>query len=471
MSQVSTGGRFRNSLGLKAFVIVVLALLLLIPLYMVRGVIFERSVRSQQVAHEIAGKWAESQTVQGPFLVIPAERINPASEKGEMEYRKAVLLPDAFSAHSEVTAEIRSRGIFDAVVYTSRIRLNGDFTGAAMARAGFEKDGWRLRPDEAVLAMGISDLRGVQGDLAAGWDGAPLEAQAGMPNGARLPRSGIQWPVPLLRLQEGDSKPFEIAFTLRGSSRLSLLPVGTQSRLAMLGNWPAPSFDGRALPLERELRDDGFSARWDIFHLSRPLPQSWTSDIGPRESITESDWYDLAVGTSFMQPVDFYLLSERSVKYGLLIVSLLFLAFFLFEVLSNIALHPLQYLMVGAALVLFFLSLVALAEVVGFAIAYAGSSMLVIAMVGSYATAILRRRLWAGLLCMMIAGLYTLIYLILNLEEAALLAGTLVLFAALGLTMFVTRKVDWFNARKAATPPESDVPPATGGPPSGEAAL
>ena len=219
------------------------------------------------------------------------------------------------------------------------------------------------------------------------------------------------------------------------------------------------------------MRDDGFSARWDIFHLSRPLPQSWTSDISPRESVAESDWYNLAIGASFLQPVDFYLLSERSVKYGLLIVSLLFLAFFLFEVLASIALHPLQYLMVGAALVLFFLSLVALAEIVGFAAAYAVSSILVIAMVGFYAAAILRRRLWAALLCVMIAGLYALIYLILNLEEAALLAGTLVLFAALGLTMFVTRKVDWFNARKAATPPESNAPPAADGLPSGEVAL
>lgn len=471
MTQKLAGGRFGHMMGLKALVIIVLAALLLIPLYMVRGVIFERSLRSEDVAREIAGKWADNQVVQGPFLVIPGERVDPASEKGEMQYRKTVLLPDAFSAQTEVMTETRSRGIFETVVYTTAVRLSGDFTAAALDRAGFEDDGWHMRLDQAVLALGISDLRGLQGNLAAQWGIQPLTAESGMPNAARLPSSGIHWPTAADSIREEGAASFEMTFTLRGSQRLAIVPVGKSSLIDMNGNWQSPSFDGRTLPAEREVTEAGFSAHWDIFHLSRPLPQSWVSGGRSTDRLTDDHWDSLTVGASFLQPVDFYLLSERSTKYGLLVVALLFLTYFLFEVLAGVTLHPLQYLMVGASLVLFFLSLVAFAEVVGFAAAYALSGTLVVAMVSLYTGAILRHRRWAWLLCFVITTLYALIYLILNLEEAALLAGTLVLFAALGLTMFVTRKVDWFNARSAAAPSGPDSPSARDVSPAGEATL
>jgi len=444
-----TAGRFGQMFGLKAFLTIILVLLFFIPLQMVSSVISERSFRAKEVAREIAGKWAQAQLVQGPFLVIPGERVNPTSDKGEMQYRKVVLLPDAFIADARIVAEERSRGIFDTVVYTTEVTLEGDFTAETFARAGFEAEGWRLRLDQAALALGISDLRGLQGDLSAAWAGDSLNTEPGLPSGALLPRSGIHWPLAgAVRPQEGGTG-FAITFTLRGSARLAFLPSGKRSQVTMRGNWPSPSFDGHSLPVAHEVRADGFSARWDVFHLSRPLPQSWSSD-----DVKGVDLRNLTLGASFLQTVDFYLLSQRSVKYGLLVVALLFLTFFLFEALAGVALHPLQYLMVGAALVLFFLSLVALAEVVGFAAAYALSAGLVAGMVAFYAAAVLKRRLWGGLLCVMVAALYALIYLILNLEEAALLAGTLLLFAALGLTMYATRNIDWYNVGK--TPPAQE---------------
>ena len=395
-----TGGRFGQMFGLKAFVTIVLVLLFFIPLQMISSVITERSYRAKDVAREIAGKWAYAQTIQGPFLVIPSERVNPASDNGEMQYRKVVLLPDDFTADAQVSTEERSRGIFDTVVYTTEVKLSGNFTEAAFAKAGFEEEGWRLRLDQAVLALGVNDLRGIQGDLTARWAESGLATEPGMPAGALLPPSGIHWPLTgQVRPQDGGT-PFDIAFTLRGSSRLAFLPSGKRSVIGMQGNWASPSFNGRSLPVKHDVREDGFSAQWDVFHLSRPLPQSWTAD-----DWKQLDWNALTVGASFLQPVDFYLLSQRSVKYGLLIVALLFLTFFLFEVLAGIALHPLQYLMVGGGLVLFFLSLVAFAEVVGFAVAYALSGGLVALLVSLYAAAILKRRLWAGLLCAMIASL------------------------------------------------------------------
>ncbi|WP_299624638.1 cell envelope integrity protein CreD [Pelagibius sp.] len=440
-SIISRQGRI---VGLKAALIIGLGLLFLLPLDMVRGVIVERSERAQQVAREIAGKWAHDQSIRGPFLIMPLERRDTDSGSRAMQGRRVVLLPDEFSAEATVDTQRRARGIFESVVYTTQVSLRGAFTTTALARAGFDEESWRPRLDQAVLALGISDLRGLQGDIALTWNEVPdFAAEPGMPGG-KLATSGVHWPLKAVTAQGSNS--FDLTLTLRGSSRFSFVPVGKDSDLVLRGDWPDPSFDGRTLPIEHEVGDEGFSARWEISHLSRPLPQSWTS-----EDAAGIDWSRLSVGASFLEPVNFYLLSERSVKYGLLFVALLFLTFFLFELLAGIALHPLQYLMVGAGLVLFFLSLVAFAEVLGFAAAYGLSSALVAAMVSLYAAAILKRRLWAMLLCAMIVSLYALLFLILNLEEAALLGGTLLLFAALGLTMYVTRNVDWSNSLRSMT--------------------
>lgn len=456
MSEIA-GGRRGRVLGLKACIVAILALLLMIPLGMVGGLIAERSDRAEQVAAEIAGKWASSQSVQGPFLIVPSERVESSAvydaveqRRDAVEQRRIVLLPDSLSLRAVVDAETRSRGIFDSVVYTTAIEMKGAFSKEALAEAAPVRDGWRHGLDQAVLALSISDLRGLQGDAALAFDAVDLTAEPGTKE-PTLPPGGIHWSLQPIDLSE--SSTFDLSLVLRGSERLSFLPVGKRSTLAMTGDWASPSFDGFALPVEHEVREDGFSAQWDISHLSLSLPRSWTVDAGKQR-----DWDGLAVGATLLQPVDFYLLSERSVKYGLLFVALLFLTFFLFEVVAGIALHPLQYLMVGAALVLFFLNLVSFAEVIGFASAYALSGGLVAVLVSLYAAAILKRRLWAALLCAMIAALYAVLYVILNLEEAAMLAGTLVLFAALAATMYATRKVDWLESLPTMPPRRSGQP-------------
>jgi inner membrane protein len=242
--------------------------------------------------------------------------------------------------------------------------------------------------------------------------------------------------------------------TLRGSADFSVLPVGRSSSLRVAGNWPSPSFDGIALPQTQEVSETGFAAEWRISHLSRALPQTWSSAGPPLP-----EWQAAVIGVKFLDPVDFYRLSERSVKYGALFIALTFLVLFLFEVLLGLAVHPIQYLMVGVALVLFFLNLVAFAEVIGFAAAYAVSAFIVAAMISLYAAAVLRRRLWGSLLFATTAALYALLFVILRMEEAALLSGSLMLLAALALTMFLTRRIDWQSPAKPASPgtPASDA--------------
>jgi len=430
-----------RALSLKVAIIVVMGLVFLIPLELVRGVIQERSERAQEVTQEIAGKWGAPQALRGPFLLLPAERSDPDNPNNAPSQRTLVLLPDDFAASVETTTETRSRGIFDAEIYTARVRLSGSFGESSLDRALLD-GGWRLRPGQAMLVFGLADPRGLQEDLSLIWDGKGVAAESGVAAGF-LNLEGVRWPVQAFAGDSDDG--FEIEMTLRGSAALSVLPVGRTSSLKIAGNWPSPSFDGATLPQNQEVSDSGFSAEWHISHLSRPLPQSWSSFKSPH-----LPWQEAGVGVRFLDPVDFYRLSERSVKYGALFIALTFLVLFLFEVLLARAVHPIQYLMVGGALVLFFLNLVAFAEVIGFAAAYAISGLVVAGMISLYAAAVLRRYLWGFVLFAVTGGLYSLLFLVLRLEEAALLSGTLVLLVALGLTMFLTRKVDWYPPAASA---------------------
>jgi inner membrane protein len=427
-------------LGQKVAIIAGVGLVLMIPLYLVLDVIQERTERARQVTREIAGKWGEAQTLRGPILLLPAEHPNPRNPSAPPTRRLIVLLPDDFEATAETTTETRSRGIFDAKIFTAKVRLTGRFDRRSIDDDLLDDD-WRLRPDLATLILGVSDPRGLQEDLALTWDATSFTAEPGVPD-AFLEMEGVHWP--LQAFAGSDDADFEIAMTLRGSAALSVLPVGRDSRIAMAGNWPSPSFGGSALPRDQEIYDSGFTAEWNISHLSRSLPKSWNAAQSP-----ELDW-QAAVGVRFLDPVDFYRLSERSVKYGALFIALTFLVLFLFEVLLRRAVHPLQYLLVGAALVLFFLNLVAFAEVIGFAAAYAVSSLLVTGMISLYAAAVLRRRLWGSLLFAVTGALYALLFVILRMEEAAMLSGSLLLLAALAVTMFLTRRIDW---QSPARPP------------------
>ena len=441
-----------QKLGQKVVIIVMTGFVLMVSLFFVRGIIVERAERAQEVTREIAGKWAAAQTLRGPFLLLPAERANPNLPDSPPTRRLHVLLPDDFAAAVETTTETRSRGIFDAEIYTAAVKLSGSFKQALLDRSVLD-GGWRLRPDEAMLVLGVSDARGLQEDLTLTWDGKEVEAAPGVPQGF-LNLDGLHWPLQAFAGDDSDS--FEIAMTLRGSSGFSLLPVGRNSSLHVAGNWPSPSFDGIALPRSQEVGEAGFAAEWQISHLSRALPQTWNSAASPLP-----EWQAAVVGVKFLDPVDFYRLSERSVKYGALFIALTFLVLFLFEVLLGLAVHPIQYLMVGAALVLFFLNLVAFAEIIGFAAAYAVSASIVATMISLYAAAVLRRRLWGSLLFATTGALYSLLFVILRMEEAALLSGSLMLLAALALTMFLTRRIDWQSPVKPARPtpggPASDA--------------
>lgn len=453
-------------LGWKIAAILGLALLMLAVLGMVRSLVSERQQRAVEVRREIAQFSAGEQSLRGPFLVLPftetvASYKEKETEKGkigewavETTPRLALLAPEQFDANGQLAVEILKRGIFEAPIYRSHWRLRGRF--AAPERSRYERAAASSHErisyhwGEPYLTLGMSDVRGIQqlGGQLAGQTlpFAPGAQVAGLGGGVHAPVQLAKAPATL---------DFQLELQLSGSTQLLLEPVGKESRVTLTGNWPHPSFAGNFAPLERSVTAQGFSARWQTSHLATGAADSVRSACSAQGNDSCSSAAQL--GLRLIDPVDRYVLSERTLKYANLFLLLIFGAVFLMEVLKRVAVHPVQYGLVGMALALFFLLTLSLSEHLGFTGAYwlaAGASVSLLGYYVSYVLAGWRRGL--GFACTL-AALYGLLFGILQSEDMALLMGSLTLFGLLALVMILTRRLDWYSIK-----PPVRYPPAGG---------
>jgi inner membrane protein len=437
--------------------IVVIALLLLIPLSMVRDLINERSYRQQEVESSIATEWGGAQTLVGPILKVPYQVKATPNQPERMSY--AFYLPQTLDAQISVTTEMRYRAVFEIPVYRAQGRLVGTFPPPSTLPV--PPDATAMLWNQAVLLMGVGDLTGIDSDPSLKWLGQPV---AFTPGSSVPAMPGMQAPLPTLSLADTDPLPFAIDLTLRGTDRLQLVPVGATSSLTLTGDWPHPGFTGGALPAERDVTKTGFTAHWTLSYLARGFPQHWTeaTEIPPANNQGHDSSYDndrngiaaamsaASVGMTLIQPVDFYHVSERAAKFGFLFVAAMFGTVFVIELASGKRVHVVQYLLIGAALALFFCLLLALSEVIGFTPAYIVAAVMTTGLIGAYlahiAQSLRKGAIGAGVL----AGLYGYLYVLLQLEDLSLLAGALGLFASLAAFMWFTRKVDWFRLAPTA---------------------
>jgi len=424
-------------------------IVLQIPVFWIGGLVGERSERRTEAVEEITAKWGRKQTLTGPALVVPyLQRTTYKPEKGPAEIvttvRHLVFLPGELSIQGKVSSERRSRGIFSVPVYQSDLELRGSFEAPDVAPLGIGAADvlW----DRAVVALGISDARAIHDEIEfeAGADRVPFMPGIGEYDGGV--GSGIHATVGP-RGKSGFT--FRFPLKMNGSEGLFFTPFGRTTKVVLESNWPSPSFQGNWLPQDRTTSEQGFKATWSIPFLGRNYPQVWTSESSPAANVLLS-----AFGVNFVETVTVHRMAERSVKYASLFLILTFTAVWLMEVLATARVHPIQYLMIGAALCLFFLLELSLAEQLGFVTAYVLASLGVIAMVGSYARWILGS--WGRGLAIggVVAALYGYLYVLLENEDFALLVGSLGLFVVLALVMFLTRRVDWYGkdveARRAA---------------------
>lgn len=435
-------GEWRDPMIGKVFFVGVLVLLLLVPISWIRGLVDERQVRHAEVKAELTSTWGGSQTFAGPVLVVPYLE-HYKTEKGKDRTRTcfASFLPESLAIDGEVLPEIRSRGIFDVVLYRSKVSISGTFT-----RPDFSA--WKIAPsdvvwDDARLAIGITDLRGLETDPKAAFDGKPIGFEPGVA-GVEAFHVGMQTPIGGLAATDVNSHSFAIELGLAGSDELRFVPSGKQTEVRLASRWADPSFAGAYLPSERQVDASGFKAAWRVSYFARPFPQQWKRNEEVASGL-EAAMGGASFGVRMIDPVDFYRLSDRAVKYATLFVVLTFLTFALFEILSRLRIHPVQYLLVGLAICLFYLMLLSLSEQVGFGWSYAIGTTATVALVGAYTRSVLGGTARAATVSALLAVLYGYLYVLLQIEDYALLLGTSGLFVILATVMHLTRNLDWYS--------------------------
>lgn len=420
-----------------------IALLLLLPLTLIEGKINERRERRDSVATELAQTGVGTQQLTGPVLVLPCrERYRESRENDSGKFITVESSRDCtarfvatnLQISGAMETNVRMRGIYRVLFYGAALTITGQFDvpdppGAAadvIARTYFVPE----------LRIGVADVRGIS-DARLQWDG---QAQTFIPgaNEAAL-GSGIH-----ALLGHGlASKPhaFRLTLALGGTRSIDFVPLARNTHVSLAGQWPHPSFLGRFLPTTRRVTERGFTADWKVSDLASDAPRAYLACRGNECSSMHAERF----GVALIEPIDVYVQSQRAVSYGFLFVGLTFLVFLLFELIAALRVHPMQYMLVGLALAVFFLLLFALAEHMTFALAYVIAAIACIALITFYVSHLLRSPRRAAVFSTYLVALYGALYMLLHSEDDAMLLGALLVFAMLTVTMVLTRRMDWFG--------------------------
>jgi len=422
---------------MRAILVAVLVLLLLIPLAMVQDLVREREYRKDEAVREVSATWGGGQTITGPLISVPYQatvRVDMGEGRTEMRNvtQYAHFLPEKLDVVSTLDPEKRHRGIYDVVVYKGHMEIAASFPamqGLLPATAS------ALRWSEASLCLGISDLRSIKEQVGAKVDGRELAFEPGVPSNDVI-GSGLSVAFPMDSASL--SRPFDLSIPLElnGSGSFRVVPIGRNTTATVRSSWPDPSFQGAFLPDSSTISKDGFNAHWSVLHLNRPYPQEFT---GGRNMELEAS----AFGPDLILPVDEYQKSTRATKYGLMLIVMVFLVFFFVEVLQKLRIHPIQYLLVGLALCIFYTLLIALSEHIGFGAAYIASALAVIGLVVFYARSVFKQMKATQLLGLVMVLVFGFMFTVINQEDYALLIGSIGLFIVLAIVMGVSRKIDW----------------------------
>ncbi len=450
----STPPRTR-SLGAKFFIVAALTLLLAIPLFMVFLITWDRSSTATQVKRDIMAGWASEQVVRGPYLVIPFSRaeLQTVEENGKTKQIQTVLndavvvAPSQLSVAATLAPERRKRALFEVILYSAKVDVRGRFAMPDLKALDVRWE--ELKLDRAYLTLNVGDAKGIAGGLPQmSVNGRALDLKPGARD-LQLPGAGMHAMIDPRPLAAG--QPIDIAakLTLKGSTNFSVQSIAKALTVNIASPWASPSFVGGFLPDTRTVSDKGFAARWSTTYLAQNKPVEWRLQVGNMQAGDDS----ISVGASLIDPVDLYGQATRAAKYGILFITFTFLAYFLFEAVGKAAVHPVEYTLAGLGLILFFLLMLSFAEYIGFARAYWLAAVTMIALLTAYSKAVLKSGQRALVLFGLLLGLYGFLYVLLQLEDYALLLGSLVLLVALAVVMYVTRNVNWRSVGPATSLP------------------
>ncbi|MDR2497134.1 MAG: cell envelope integrity protein CreD [Tannerellaceae bacterium] len=426
--------RFSASITVKAIIIAMLTIFMIIPSFMIRELISERQKRSKETIERINEKWSRSQTLVGPLLFIPYQKTF-VDERGvsSMRTQELCLVPEDLSISARLYPEERHYGIYKTILYKSEISIEGTFPADALAQIGADSVFW----DKLSVSMGVSDLRGLTSKIAVNVDGKSFEAvTGGIPE---IDNAVSAFPGRVESLVGRRPTSFACKFNLNGSSSIDFVPVGKTTEVSLSGAWDSPSYIGDFSP-EIIAAENGFEAKWSVLSFNRNIPDSWTDRQGLRQAS-----HFPSFGVYLVEPVDHYQQNMRSAKYALLFIILTFVVFFFVELLTRKRIHPIQYLLVSAALIIFYTLLLSLSEQIAFGGAYLIASLATLSLITAYTYSIFGNKKQTAILSGTLSALYVFLYVTLRIEDIALLIGSTGLFLILAAIMYISRKVNWYK--------------------------
>lgn len=446
----------QKALLYKTLIVGLMLLVIGIPLSMIGGLISERQQRQAEAVQEIANSYAGAQRLTGPVLVLPyteyftVDEIETAVDgtKSKRQVTRRVehqltILPASLHIGGQIDTNTKHRGLFKALIYAWQSKIDGSFH--LPEKINFE----RAHPNsnifwgEAFLAVGLGDIRGVTGTPQLNWNGRKISFE----RDSRIPALGAGMHAPLGTIEPGKAMtmPFHLDLSLRGTEQLAIAPLADSNRIELASAWPHPSFGGRFLPdaQSQHVGPDGFRATWNISALASNASAQFLKAVDAPEKCSPHCIESLDL--RLVEPVNIYTQSDRALKYGFLFVGLAFAAFFLFEIMKRLPIHPAQYFLVGLSMATFFLLVLSLSEHIAFWQAYLAAASASVGLIAYYLAHVLRS-LWRGLAFGALLGLlFATLYGLLVSEDNALIMGSLLLFALLATAMFATRKLDWYR--------------------------
>lgn len=426
-----------DTIFVKVIVAAVLVVVMLFPINMVRVLIEEREDSQKAVQSEISQKMGGIQRVTGPILVLPY-----LTEANKISY--SYYLPDSFNVDGDINTEARKRTLYESLVYQSDLHVKGAFSLPDFGKLNIKQE--QIQWEDAFFLLGIPYLQGIRNKIVFNLNGKDFDIQPGVISNIVLD-SGLTINAPI----DPSISKFDFSFdlVLSGSEGLYITPVGKESNIHLKSPWEIVSFSGDFLPGEKTIGKEGFEAQWNIFDYNRNYVQMWT---GNNDLLKQS-----SLGVEFKYPVDQYQMIMRSVKYAIIFIVLTFVVFFLVELLSRKRIHPVQYLLVSCALVLFYTLLLAISEHLGFGLAYFISAFATVTLITSYSRTMFKNIKQACLMGGFLIILYAYLYMILQLENMSLLFGAVGLFIALAIVMFALRNVDWYKKSEVSATDNEDV--------------
>lgn len=425
----------RNKITIKAIVVGFLIMALLIPTLFIMDLVKERSQRQEEVRKEVSAKWATNQTLIGPLLIIPyLEKSIDEDKKTVTKKKLAWFLPETLNINGTLQPQVRYRSIYKIVVYNSTMKIEGNFSPLNVKNLNIEPAD--LLMQEARLCVGLTDFRGIEDQMILNWNGNNMPFNAGVPANHTL-ENGLSTSIPISLDNLSGTSHFSLDLKLRGSGELFFVPVGKTTLVHFGSSWNNPSFDGNFLPASKSVTENGFTADWKVLHLNRNYPQSWKDENYNFESS--------AFGINLLQSTDSYSKTLRSVKYAILFISLSFGLFFFLEILQKRSLHPMQYVLVGLALCIFYTLLLSISEYVPFNSSYAIAGVSTIVLITLYTKSLFTKWSIALLFGGVLAMLYGFIFMLIQLQDGALLFGSIALFLLLGVIMYYSKRIDWYN--------------------------